>query len=57
MEAEAVSNDVVLENESAGVAEEKHATNEEAIEEIAEQVEVEEEELKQDKVIEEVLIS
>ena len=56
MDAKAVSNAIVLDIEAVG-AEEQHATNEEVNDELAEQVEVKEEKLKQAKVIEEVFIS
>ena len=42
MEAEAVSNYVVLKNESSDAGEEQHAIKEEVNEELAEQVKVEE---------------
>ena len=56
VEAVAVSNVIVLINEAAGTTNHR-ATNAEVNEDLAEQVEVEQKELKYDKVIKEVLIS
>lgn len=57
MEAEAVSNDRVFENEAAGATKEDHATNAELNENLAEQFKIEHKQLMQDKVIKEVLNS
>ena len=57
MEDDAVSDDIVVEINSADATEEYDKTNEELNEELAEKILLKEDEVKQDKVIVEVLIS